>query len=60
MNFVIAWRMVVPAFSTSFFERPFVMHTLSAGRCVKISDLAPDAAADKALARVTNTPWVRH
>ena len=31
MTFVIACLIVMPAFSISFFERPVVMHTLSAG-----------------------------
>lgn len=34
MIFVMACRMVVPAFSTSFLESPFVMQTFKAGRWV--------------------------
>lgn len=60
MTLVMACRISVPDFSTSFLDSPFVMHTLSAGLCVYTSDLAPDAAADSAFARVMRTPCARH
>lgn len=56
MTLVMACRIRVPDFSTSFLDNPFVKQTLSAGLCVYTSDLAPEAAADSALARVTRTP----
>lgn len=56
MILVMACRIKVPAFSTSFLESPFVMHTFRAGRCVYTSDFAPEAAAESAFARVTRTP----
>ena len=39
MTLVIAWRIVVPAFSMSFFERAIVMQTFRAGMATGLVSL---------------------
>ena len=54
---VMACRIVVPAFSTSFRESPLVRHTLSAGSNVHPSSFeGPYTARGMLLSRVMRTP----
>lgn len=60
---VIACRMIMPAFSVSFFDSPLVIHTFSAGRaCHSFSKSLGDtpSATGIALRRVMRTPLLRH
>lgn len=57
---VIAWRMMMPAFSISFFESPVVTHTLRAGCNFQPCSLAVECGATGMLfRRVMRTPLAR-
>jgi hypothetical protein len=61
MILVIACRMVVPAFSVSFFVRPLVTQTLRAGvGCHPASRGLTPRPSGKALSLVIKTPFARH
>ena len=61
MILVIACLIVIPALSVSFFDRPDVTHTLSAGvACQPISLGAAPRAGGMLLRRVTSMPFVKH
>jgi len=53
--FVMACRMVMPAFSTSFFDSPIIRHTFRAGWGVYTSVLAPDGPAGRVFTCVMST-----
>lgn len=55
-TFVTAWRIVVPAFSISFFVRPSVTHTFSAGG----TNCFGWKLSSRALRRLMRTPFARH
>lgn len=55
-TFVIACRMVVPAFSISFFVRPIVTQTLSAGGTICLGS----KLSSRVLRRVIRTPLMAH
>ena len=58
---VMACLMMVPAFSVSFFVRPLVTHTLSAGvGCQPASRGFSPRPRGKDLSRVMRTPFARH
>jgi len=60
MTLVMAWRMVTPARSMSFFDKADVIHTLSAGCTHKLPSLGLILLASGMLfSRVTRTPLVR-
>lgn len=59
MILVTACLMTTPAFSISFFDRPAVTHTLSAG-CGSHGFSFDPTAAGIAFSRVINTPLDRH
>ena len=59
--FVIACLMIVPAFSVSFFVKPLVTHTLSAGvGCHPASRGLRPKPRGKDLSRVMSTLFARH
>jgi hypothetical protein len=61
MILVIACRMVIPAFSVSFFVRPLVTQTLRAGvGCHPASRGLTPSPSGKALSLVIKTPFARH
>jgi hypothetical protein len=61
MTLVIACRMVIPAFSVSFFVRPLVTQTLRAGvGCHPASRGLTPRPSGKALSLVIKTPFARH
>lgn len=56
----MACRMVMPAFSISFFVRPSVTQTLNDGETEYTSDFAPEGPAGRFFARVMSTFCERH
>lgn len=61
ITFVTAWRITTPAFSVSFFVKPVVTHTFSAGwSCHPCSFAVLDGATGIPLRRVMRTPFARH
>ena len=58
---VMACLIIVPAFSVSFFVRPLVTHTFSAGvGCQPASRGFSPRPSGKDLSRVMRTPFARH
>src|SRR2546421_9833746 len=57
---VMACLIITPAFSISFFDRPVVMHTFSAGcSCHPCSFTVPFGAAGMLFSRVIRTPLAK-